>query len=108
MSSKAIEIKTFAGRIFLIVAGLLCLICALFALKWCFGNALATGAEDKQIAELGVYFAASDPQTHFTLAVLNEKTFLPEDFQKAVEEYEKAAALSPNDFRMWFHLGKAR
>ena len=108
MSSKAIEVKTSAGRIFLMVAGLLCVIAALFAFKWCFGNALATQAEEKHIAELGAYFAPGDPQTHFTLAVLNEKTFLPEDFQKAVQEYEKAAALSPNDFRMWFHLGKAR
>ena len=108
MSSKTIEVKTSAARIFLIIAGLLCVIAVFFAFKWCLGNALAAQAEEKRSAELGAYLAPSDPQTHFTLAVLNEKTFLPEDLQKAVEEYEKAAALSPNDYRLWFHLGKSR
>jgi hypothetical protein len=40
--------------------------------------------------------------------VLHEKSFLPEDLEKAVAEYEKAAALSPNDYLLWLALGKAR
>jgi Flp pilus assembly protein TadD len=41
-------------------------------------------------------------------AVLRERTFLTEDFQKSLEGYEQAASLAPNDFRMWFDLAKAR
>lgn len=108
MASKAIDIKNTAGRIIVIVAGLFCVTAVSFAVKWCFGNALASTAEEKQVAELSARLAPSDPLTHHTLAVLNEKTFLPDDFDKAVEEYEKAAALSPNDYRLWFQLGKAR
>jgi tetratricopeptide (TPR) repeat protein len=108
MSSKTIEVKTLNGRIILIVAGLLCLITGFFVIKWCVGNALTTRAEGKQIGELSVSLAPGDPVTHYTLARLNEKTFLPEDFERAVKEYEKAAALSPNDYRLWFQLGKAR
>ena len=108
MSSKAIEVKTSARRIILIVVGTLCLIIGFFAVKWCIGNALITRTEEKQTGELNARLAPSDPMTHFALALLNEKTFLPEDFEKALKEYEKAAALSPNDYRLWFQLGKAR
>lgn len=108
MSSKAIEVKTSAGRIVLIIAGLLCIIAGFFAVKWCIGNALIARAEEKQTGELNARLAPSDPMTHFSLALLNEKTFLPEDFEKALKEYEKAAALSPNDYRLWFQLGRAR
>lgn len=108
MALKAIELKTSTEKIGLIVIGLICVGGFLFAFKWCFGSALASRADRKQIAELGISFAPGDPQTHFTLAILNEKTFLPEDFQKAVEEYEKAVAFSPNDYRLWFQLGKVR
>ncbi len=108
MALKAIELKTAVEKIVLIAVGLICVVGFIFAFKWCFGSALASRADEKQIAGLGIRLAPNDPQTHFTLAVLNEKTFLPEDFQKAVEEYEKAAALSPNDFRFWFQLGRAR
>ena len=108
MSPKAIEVKTSAGRIILIVAGFLCVIIGFFAVKWCIGNALISRAGEKQTGELNARLAPSDPMTHFALALLNEKTFLPEDFERALKEYEKAAALSPNDYRLWFQLGKAR
>ena len=108
MSSKAFEVRSPAGRIILIIAGMLCLIVGFFAVKWCIGNALAARFEEKETVELSTRLAPGDPVTHYSLALLNEKTFLPEDFEKALEEYEKAAALSPNDYRFWFQLGKAR
>ncbi len=108
MSYNAVELKTSARRIALILVGTICVAGFILAFKWCIGNALASHAEQTQIAGLGVRLAPNDPQTHYVLAVMNEKNFLPEDFQKAVEEFEKAAALSPNDFRYWFRLGKAR
>lgn len=108
MALKTIELKNSTGKISIIAAGLVCAAFFLFAFKWCFGNALASRAEGTQIAELGVLLAPSDPQTHFALGVLSDRNFLPEDFQKAVTQYEKAAGLSPNDFRLWFQLARAR
>lgn len=61
-----------------------------------------------EVAELAAELAPNDPRTHYTLAVLSEKTFLPKDLERALAEYEKAAALSPNDYRLWLTLGKSR
>ena len=33
---------------------------------------------------------------------------MPEDLPTSLAEYEKAASLSPNDYRLWLALGKAR
>ena len=57
---------------------------------------------------MSVGLAPDDPQTHFSSAVLHEKSFLPEDLEKSLAEYEKAAALSPNDYLLWLALGKSR
>ena len=108
MSLKTIELKNTRIKIILFAIGAIGIIFFTFAFKWCFGNALASRAESLQIAELGVGFAPNDPQAHYVLAVLNDKNFLPEDWRKAVAEYEKAVALSPNDYRLWFQLAKAR
>ncbi|MCA1638303.1 MAG: tetratricopeptide repeat protein, partial [Acidobacteria bacterium] len=105
---KSIKLQTFASRIFLIFAGFACLILFFFFAKWCFANALAEKADTKEIAEMMVDLAPSDPQTHHSLAVLSEKTFLPEDLPKALAEYERATVLSPDDYRFWYALGKAR
>ncbi len=78
----------------------------LFA-KWTFGNAVATQAPLKEVAEFAVSLAPSDPQSHYTLAVLSEKTFLPEDLEKSLVEYETATALSPHDYRLWLALGNS-
>jgi tetratricopeptide (TPR) repeat protein len=97
MALKIVELKTFAAKIVLAAVGLAALC-----------NALASRADRMQLAELSVRLAPDDPQTHYIAAALSERNFQLEDFQKAAAEYEKAAALSPNDFRYWFQLGRAR
>lgn len=76
--------------------------------KWCFADAASPRAASKEMADLLMRLAPSDPQTHFALAVLYEKTFIPEDIEHSLSEYEKAAALSPNNYLSWLELGKAR
>ncbi len=61
-----------------------------------------------EIADLATRLGPDDSQTHFTAAALYEKTFLPEDFQRSLTEFEKAAALSPANYILWLELGKAR
>ena len=79
-----------------------------FFAKWCLGSAMASRSIQKEVAEFAADLAPNDPRTHYTLAVLSERTFLPEDLERALIEYEKAAALSPNDYRVWLTLGKSR
>ena len=108
MPLKTIEIETNNQRILLIAGAFVCVFAVLFFVKWSFGHTISTRAEQKEIAEMSVGLAPDDPQTHFTSAVLHEKSFLPEDLEKSVAEYEKAAALSPNDYLLWLALGKSR
>ncbi|MDQ3062475.1 MAG: hypothetical protein M3R14_06365 [Acidobacteriota bacterium] len=105
---KSIKVETASSRIILIIAGFLCLAVIFFFAKWCFANAIAAKAPSIEIAELSVDLASNDPQTHYALAVLNEKTFFSEDLPKSLREFEQAVALSPNDFRLWLEYGKAR
>ncbi|MET0752616.1 MAG: tetratricopeptide repeat protein [Pyrinomonadaceae bacterium] len=112
---KSVKLESPAKRAALLAAVLLCLAGAFFFAKWSFANTIAIQsgynaerAAPKDLAELAVYLAPNDPQTHYALAVVGEKSFVMEDFTKSVAEYEMATALSPNDFRLWLALGKAR
>lgn len=107
MSIKSIQLNSFF-RLTLLLA-IVCLgFFTYLTLKWTFGKTIAKQAELKEIAELSTRLAPNDPQTYYSVAVFNEKSFLPEDLKKAVENYEKAVSVSPNDFRLWLALGKAR
>ena len=108
MSVKSIKIETIAQRAALLGAGFVFLISVVFFVRWCFGYAIATQIISKELAEFAINLAPNAPQTHFALAALNERTFLPEDLQKSLAGYEKATALAPHDYRLWFTLGKAR
>lgn len=114
MAIKSLKLETFALRIILLGAVLVCLIGVYFFAKWSFANTVALQAVNqqsvapKEIGEFAVNLASSDPQTHYALAVLYDKSFLPDDLPKSLAEYELATALSPNDFRLWLALGKAR
>ncbi|HLM01215.1 MAG TPA: tetratricopeptide repeat protein, partial [Pyrinomonadaceae bacterium] len=108
MSIKSIPLNSVARHAGLPIAALLCLLLVFFAIKWYLANTISARAEQKELAELAVDLAPSDPQSHYALAVLGEKSFLPEDLSKSPAEFEKAAALAPNDYRLWFALARAR
>ncbi len=108
MATKLIKIDTLLKRIALLAAALACVVGAIFIARWCAGNAIASHTIFPEIAALAVSLAPGDPQTHYTTAVLLERNFTPDDFAKSIAEYEQAAALSPNDYRTWLALGKAR
>jgi tetratricopeptide (TPR) repeat protein len=108
MTNKSINLNNFAGRAFLLAVALICILAVYFAVKWCLASTIAAHAESKETAQLAVDMTPNDPKPHYVLAALHEKTFLAEDLAKSLAEYEKATSLAPNDFRLWFDLGKAR
>jgi tetratricopeptide (TPR) repeat protein len=108
MPVKAIKIDSLPSRAILLAAAAVLLTGAFFSVKWGLANTAASKAEYKEVAELTVSWAPDDPQTHYTSAVLHERTFLPEDLPVSLSEYEKAAALAPHNFLLWLELGKAR
>ena len=85
-----------------------------FAARWYLGNELAVwvpsveGVSRASLANAAARLAPDDPQTHFTLARLGERSLLPEELTAALARYERAVALSPNDYRLWVDLGRAR
>ncbi len=120
MSLKIIQINNLALRAVVIIVALISLGVTYFALKLTFGNTLAeqviilsqsptvSPSEVKEVAEFAIEISPSNPFPYFYLASLNEKSFLPEDLQKALKGYEKAVSLSPSDFRLWLRLGQIR
>jgi Tfp pilus assembly protein PilF len=107
-SPISLATDTLAARILLPLVALLFLAGCIFVLRWCIADAATARVNDPAIAELLTTWAPDDPQTHYSLAALYEKSYQPEDGIKAVVEYEKAAALSPGDYRYWIPLARAR
>lgn len=108
MLNKTIKIDSAASRILLAVIILMCIIGVFFAGKWMFAQSIASSAQELELAEVAADMDASNPQTHYSIAVLLETSFVPENLLKSLAEFEKATSLSPNDFRLWLALGKAR
>ena len=88
--------------------GALAVVAAIFVAKWGFAHSAAVRSDIVEVASLAADIAPDDPQTHYVLAILSEKTFVTEDLERAVREFEKAAALSPNNYMLWLDLGRAR
>ena len=118
MNSKAVpntslklitlKIDSAAGHGVLIATALAFILFAYFAAKWGFANTASVRADLPEIAELTVQLAPGDPQTHYALAVLLEKSFDADDLTRALTEYETAAALAPHNYLLWLSLGRAR
>lgn len=81
---------------------------SVIAAKWGFGYTAARNADMPEAAELAISLGPDDPQTHYSAAVLFEKTFVPEDQKRSLAEYEAAVTLSPNNYLLWLEFGKAR
>jgi len=108
VSVKTIKIETLAARAVLLAAGLIFLVCTTLFVRWYFANAIAANTDLKEVADFAVGWAPSDPQTHYTLAVLSGKVFSSENLAQSLTEHEKAVALAPYDFRVWLEFGRAR
>ena len=108
MATITIRVKSLSQRIFLIVITLACLLFVILSVKWFFGNAIANAAVQKAVANFAITLAPSDPQTHFTSAIIDERSFSSEDMPKSLASYEKSLALSPNDYLLWLAYGKAK
>lgn len=98
-------------RILLVLLLLAAGVWSYFAVRWYLGNTLAEyfnpAESNLNVAQMAANLAPNDPLTHWRIAQVSQKT-LPLDQQApAIAEYEKAVALSPNDYRFWMSLGTA-
>jgi tetratricopeptide (TPR) repeat protein len=113
LSLKLVKIENkLLERIAWIAAACLCLFAGWMFVQWNFATAIATHldtrlAESKLIAEWLAEVSPADPETHYAMGVTLEKSFEPDDFERALVEYKRAAELSPNNYLMWLALAKA-
>lgn len=94
-------------RIIIIVLALAGTVYFSFVFIWYFAHTISSQTQYTDLAESLAAISPDDPQTHFAAAVLLEKTFLREDLQKSLVEYQKTASLTPENYIVWINLGKA-
>ena len=105
---NTIRIDSTGKRILIIPVGIIILLSSFWPLKWGLANMAVLRTDNREITEFAASTAPDDPQTHFSAAVLLEKSFGPGDVEKGLHEYERAAALSPDNYLLWLALGQAR
>ena len=112
-----INLRPVWARAPLVLLALAALYCAWFGVRWGIGNTMAETAPASyatdptaafESAEAAARLAPRDPFTHLMLARLNQISFEPEGVPRALAEYERAAALAPNDYLIWLEAGRAR
>ncbi len=110
---KILDARATPTRIALATAIVLAIVFGWFAVRWQLGNMLAeltlpmdSGAPE--IAQVAVNFASRDPLSNWLLASTNKDVFTPEKLSASVNGFERVVQLSPNDFRWWVELGRAR
>jgi tetratricopeptide (TPR) repeat protein len=114
MPVKSLSLNSIARHAVVPAAAFLLAIAVFFVIRWYLGNAISARVEQtervppRELAQLAARWAPADPQTHYAMAVLDEKSFRLEDVPRALGEFEQATALSPNDYRLWLALGQAR
>lgn len=96
----------------LLLPALLAILGAWFTVRWYVGNTIAEYAPGVsegglEMARMAVRWAPGDPLAHWRLGSFLEKSFSAENMAAAVNEYQTAVRLSPNDYRYWMELGRA-
>jgi hypothetical protein len=110
---KLINVRAPLRRVLLVLPVLLALGGSWYASRWYVGNTMAEFAPRLEnggldTARTALRLAPNDPWAHWTYAGLEKSSFEPEALRDSVEHYEEAVRLSPNDYRFWMDLGRAR
>jgi Tfp pilus assembly protein PilF len=110
---KLINVRAPVWRVLLVVPVALALFASWQASRWYIGNTMAEFAPrlengGLESARSALRLAPDDPWTHWAFAGLEKSSFEPEAVELAVRHYEEAVRLSPNDYRFWMDLGRAR
>mgnify|MGYP001064625634 CR=1 FL=1 len=108
MAIKSIRLNPTVANVGSLSLTVFLLISLIFVIRWYLASAATANVRQKEVAEVLVSLAPSDPNTHYALAYLLESSFTTEDINRSLQEYEKAVALSPHDYRFWLALGFAK
>jgi tetratricopeptide (TPR) repeat protein len=112
MPEQLVQLKlSVPVRLVIILTILLSLLASWFVVRWYIGNTMADyfnlDESRADTVQWAVALAPNDPLTHWRLGDLIQNKLSPDQINRAVSEYEKAASLSPHDYRFWMVLGQA-
>jgi len=108
VSIRSIKINS-SLRKFLLLGAVIVITAANYLFgKWALADMASTHADIIEVAQLAEQLGPADPQTHYASAVLYEKSFLPDDIARGLDEYAQATSLSPHNYLFWLDLGNAR
>ncbi len=110
---EILDSRRLPVRVALAVAVICVVIFGWFAIRWQLGNMLAdltppNERSAKEIAALAVDFAPSDPMARWLAARVQKDVFTPEAIAAMAVSFENVVRKSPNDYRWWVELGRAR
>jgi tetratricopeptide (TPR) repeat protein len=112
-----INVRPVWARAPLLLLAVAALAAAWYGVRWGVGDTMAETAPASyendpsasfEAAEAAARLAPRDPLTHLMLARLNQISFEPQGVPRALQEYELAASLAPNDYLVWTEVGRAR
>ncbi|HST51431.1 MAG TPA: tetratricopeptide repeat protein [Pyrinomonadaceae bacterium] len=112
-----INVRPVWARVPLAALAVAALVVSWYGVRWGIGDTMADAAPLSfasdptaafESAEAAARLAPEDPLAHLTLARLYFASFDPQETPLALREYERAAALAPNDYLIWTEVGRAR
>lgn len=100
------------SKILAIGVAIAAVVAAWYAVSWQIGNMLAeltppSQPDSREVAQLAVALAPSDPATRWLVATKEKEKFSPESIENATRLFEEVVRRSPNDYRWWIELGRA-
>ena len=111
--AELIQIDTTktVSRLGMILAFVLAVVGSWFVISAYIGSTMAEylSSEEAGLAmpRRAVALAPRDPHAHWRLGAIMERRLPADQMPQALAEFEKAASLSPNDYRFWMDFGTA-
>ena len=108
MPTRTIKIDSPLKKAALLLAAVACVTGAYFFAKWGLVNSAVLRVDNLEVALYLTTLAPDDPMPHYATAVFLEHSFEPADIEHALNEFETAAGLTPENYLYWLDLGRAR
>lgn len=106
-----IDTTRTVSRVALFLTLVLAVVGSTFIIRGYVGSTMAEylSSEDSGLtmSRRAVVWAPRDPHTHWRLGAIMARKLPADKLPQALAEFEKAASLSPNDYRFWMDFGTA-
>ncbi|HEX4900166.1 MAG TPA: tetratricopeptide repeat protein [Pyrinomonadaceae bacterium] len=106
-----IDTSRMVTRVALFLTLVLAFVVSTFGIRAYVGSTMAEYLSSEEggleMPRRAVAWAPRDPHAHWKLGAIMERKLPADQLPQALAEFEKAASLSPNDYRFWMDFGTA-